>query len=76
MALLSLIENITTSLDDHKHDVGVFMDVKTALDTIDHNILLKKINHYGHRGIVSKGICSYLENRSQYVQFNGMKSGL
>ena len=42
MALLSLIENITTSLDDHKHAVGVFMDIKKAFDTIDHNILLKK----------------------------------
>ena len=40
MALLSLIENITTSLDDHKHAVGVFMDIKKAFDTIDHNILL------------------------------------
>ena len=52
------------------------MDIKKAFETIDHNILLKKINHYGLRGIVSKWICSYLENRSQYVQFNGMKSGL
>ena len=76
MALLSLIENITTSLDDHKHAVGVSMDIKKGFDTIDHNILLQKINHYGHRGIVSKWICSYLESRSQYVQFNGMKSGL
>ena len=42
MALLSLIENITTSLDDHKHAVGVSMDIKKAFDTIDHNILLKK----------------------------------
>ena len=42
MALLSLIENITTSLDEHKHVVGVFMDIKKAFDTIDHNILQKK----------------------------------
>ena len=40
MALLSLIENITTSLDDHKHAVCVFMEIKKAFDTIDHNILL------------------------------------
>ena len=42
MALQSLIEDITTSLDDHKHAVGVLMDIKKAFDTIDHNILLKK----------------------------------
>ena len=40
MALLSLIENITTSLDDHKHAFVVSMDIKKAFDTIDHNILL------------------------------------
>ena len=76
MALLSLIENITTSLDAHKHAVGVFIDIREAFYTINHNILLQKINHYGLRGIVSNWICSYLENRSQYVQFNGMKSCL
>ena len=47
-----------------------------AFDTIDHNIWLRNITHYGLRCIVSKWICSYLENRSQYVQCNGTKSGL
>ena len=42
MALLSLSENITTSLDAHKHAVGVLIDIKKAFYTIDHNILLKK----------------------------------
>ena len=42
MALLSLLENTTTSLDDHGHSVGVSMDIKKSFDTIDHNILLKK----------------------------------
>ena len=60
MALLSLIESISTSLDAHKHAVGVFMDIKKAFDTTDHNILLKKNNHYGLPGIVHKLICSYL----------------
>ena len=38
MVLLSVIENITTSLDDHKYTIGVFMDIRKASDTIDHNI--------------------------------------
>ena len=41
MALLILIENITTSLDVHKYAIGVIMDIKKAFYTIDHNILLK-----------------------------------
>ena len=40
MALLSLIENITTSLDAHRHAVGVFIDVKKTFDTINHIDLL------------------------------------
>ena len=42
MAFLSLIENTSTSLDDHMHAVGVFMDIKKVFYTIDHDILLKK----------------------------------
>ena len=61
MALQSLIESITTSLDAHKHAVGVIMDIEKAC---------------GLRGIVNKWIYIYLENRSQYVQFNGMNFGL
>ena len=67
LALLSLIENITTSLDAHKHAVGVFMDIMKTFDSIDHDILHK------NRPLQ---ICSYFYNRPQYVQFNGMKSGL
>ena len=76
MALLCLIENITTSLDAHRHAVGAIMDIKKAFHTMSHNILIKKINYYGLRGIVSKWICSYLEDISQYVQFIVMKPGL
>ena len=70
MALLSSIENITTPLEDHKHAVGIFMDIEKVFDIIDHNIFIKIINHYSPKGIVGKWICSYLESRSQYVQFN------
>ena len=43
MALMELIEDITQSLDSHRHTIGVFIDLKKAFDTIDHTILLKKI---------------------------------
>ena len=43
MALMELIEDITQSLDSHRHTIGVFIDLKKAFDTIDHSILLKKI---------------------------------
>ena len=41
-ALLDLVEEITTSLEKNKYTVGVFFDLKTAFDTVDHDILCKK----------------------------------
>ena len=50
MALLSLIENITTLLDAHRHAIGVFMEIRNSFDS---NILLRKMYHYGLGGIIS-----------------------
>ena len=75
MALLNVIENITTSLDDRKHAVSIFMDIKKAFHTIDHNILLKN-KQLWTLGHCMQMVCSYLERRSQYVQCNRVKLGL
>ena len=42
LALMELTEEITTALDDKKVTVCVFIDLKKAFDTINHNLLLKK----------------------------------
>ena len=54
---------------------GAFIDLN-AFDTIDHHILLKKLDHYGMRGVVQDWLSSYPSNRKQYVQINNSKSGL
>ena len=41
LAILELVENITTSIDDCKSTVGIFIDLKKAFDTVDHDILIK-----------------------------------
>ena len=76
MAIVNLMEKITNSLDNMKAVISVFIDLKKAFDTIDHTILLQKLNHYGIRGIVNQWICSYLTYRKQYVQIKGTKSSL
>ena len=74
MALLELVEELIKTIDDKKITIGVFIDLKKAFDTIDHNILLQKLEHYGIRGMVNDWLKSYLSNRKQYVKINGVES--
>ena len=57
-------------------DCGVFVYLQKAFDTVDHQILLAKLNHYGIRGVSNDWFKSYLSNRNQYVSINGFDSGL
>ena len=50
--------------------------MQKAFDTVDHQILLAKLNHYGIRGVSNDWFKSYLSNRYQYVSINGYESGL
>ena len=74
LALMELVEDLTTSLDSRKHTIGVFMDLKKAFDTIDHKILLSKLYHYGLRGKANNWIESYLQCRKQYVSLDNCES--
>ena len=70
MALLELIEDIILAVDNKKRAIGVFADLKRAFDTIDHTLLLKKLEHYCIRGVAYDWIKSYLCERKQYVSAN------
>ena len=50
-AVMELIQKISNATDNKKHAVGVFIDLKKAFDTVDHEILIKKLNFYGMRGV-------------------------
>ena len=56
--------------------MGVFIDLKKAFDTINHNLLLKKLAHYGVRGVANYWLASYLSNRKQYVSIDECNSEL
>lgn len=68
MAILDAVEQITNALDEKKYAAGIFIDLKKAFDTINHLILLNKLDRYGIRGVASDWLKSYLMNRTQYVK--------
>ena len=73
-ALLDITQRIRESLDNGKYGCGVFIDLKKAFDTVNHDILLTKLEHYGIRNNILAWFKSYLSDRKQYVFFNGKSS--
>ena len=74
LALLYPYDKITSAVDERKYTAGLFLDLSKAFDTVDHSILLGKLEHYGIRGLALEWVKSYLCNRLQYVEFNGISS--
>ena len=75
MAVLDMVEKVRAAWGRGNVALGVFIDLKKAFDTVDHAILLAKLEHYGVRGEVLGLLASYLGDRSQYVTYGGVESG-
>ena len=63
-ALISLIETIKKYLNDSEVVCGVFIDLQKAFDTVNHEILLEKLKHYGIRSKQNDWFRSFLTNRN------------
>ena len=76
--ILYLLKDIADVNDNISKDITltVFLDLSKAFDTINHDILLYKLNHYGVRGISNIWFTSYLLNRKKYIEINKCKSSL
>ena len=69
-ALIDLINKITTALDNKEFAIGVFLDLSKAFDTVDHSLLLQKLEFYGIRGIALEWFKNYVTQRYQCVRYN------
>ena len=73
-AILSILDEIRENLDNNTFSCGVFVDLEKAFDTVNHKILLKKLEHYGIRNIANNWFESYLSDRNQFVSLGGINS--
>ena len=76
--IIHFLDKIYNGLNSNnpEYTLGIFLDLKKAFDTVDFDILLSKMQHYGFQGISNDWFKSYLNNRTQYVEIDGKKSSL
>ena len=73
-AINQISEQLISNMEDKLYSCAVFLDLAKAFDTIDHQILINKLHHYGIRGLAGQLIKNYLSNRTQRTKINNVFS--
>ena len=73
-AITKFVSNVLEAVDNRKVCASVYLDLSKAFDTINHSILLRKLEHYGVYGKAHEWFKSYLAQRKQYVYYKNHKS--
>ncbi len=63
-------------MDKNETSINIYLDLSKAFVTLDHSILLAKMEYYGIRDNSLKLFQNYLTNRKQYVEFKDIKSDI
>ena len=74
LATLELVDHLITQMDENKVPLNVYLDLSKAFDTLDHSILLQKLEYYGFKNMSLNLMKSYLSSRKQYVYYNETSS--
>jgi hypothetical protein len=74
MSLIDIHNKITEAIDSKKFSIGIFLDLSKAFDTVDHEILLHKLENYGIRGTPLLWFKNYLSSRCHQVKCNQVLS--
>ena len=73
-AILELTDQLKTNIDNQKITCSIFLDLSKAFDTLNHSLLLQKLDRYGIRGTPLVWLTNYVNNRMQYVEIYGVRS--
>jgi len=71
---MEVIDNIYQHMDLHEYTIGIYLDLQKAFDTVNHEILLYKLDNYGIRGVVHQWFKSYLTGRKQFTAIGQVHS--
>ena len=74
LAIIEVTDRITKAIDKGEYTLGIFLDLWKAFDTINHKILIEKLEHYGKRGLAQHWFENYFTNRKQIVKYNEVRS--
>ena len=74
LAMIFLVDKISSALEKGEYVLGLFLDFSKAFDTVNHDILFVKLEHYGVRGVALDWFKSYLSERKQFVDYNNVCS--
>ena len=75
-AVIQLISQILDAFNENKYTLGIFIDLSKAFDTVDHDILLKKLHMYGIKRKNLKWFQGYLTNRKQFMKCRDQNTDL
>ena len=76
LAVVDIQNTLLRNLDNNKLTCTIFLDLAKAFDSVDHAILIKKLERYGIRGMPLQLLKSYLSNRQHLTKLNGIESNL
>ena len=69
-AILLAVDQIQRAIDS----CGLFLDFSKAFDTVNHDVLISKLQYYGIRGILKYWFTSYLKDRKQFTSIRNVTS--
>ena len=75
-AIIQFLDYVHSSLDKKQSTIAVYLDFSKAFDTVNHEILMRKLQHNGIRGVMLSWFKSYLSNRKQYVSVKNSSSSM
>ena len=75
-AVTELVSHVIKAMNRKENTISVYLDLSKAFDTVNHHILLRKLELYGIRGIALQWFEHYLTGRKQYVMYNNFQSSM